>query len=334
MDSINDPRNIIGMASIIGDPDDEFDPDEIEKSIIQGTSMFKKQENIDLAKEYDKELNELSRHYKISNMNKPSSFNNPSSMDDLVIDLDDQVGYQSADLDVDTGADAMDDDQPALDNTSPMGVDSSWSSSRPIDTQLGQMTIEERKQKHINSVLGNIDKVDDDANFLQAEEEEDEMAKILEQIDLLKSNLENEGIDLSRIQAVNTNTSKKEAKAVLKILQIKNDRLRYCDMFEEGILACAYALENVFDGKKVWFGSQIDLTGWSETVKVKLRRMRYDTSTFISDVVKGYSIGSGWRILFELLPSLFLYSRDRRLRSNDTLISQEKYKDALRDLNH
>jgi hypothetical protein len=159
-----------------------------------------------------------------------------------------------------------------------------------------------------------------------------EIAKIMEQIDLLKTNLESEGVDLSRIPDINSGSTKKEAKAVLRILQIKNDRLRYCDMFEEAILAGAYGLESMFDGKKNWFGSQIDLTGWSDSVKVKLRRMRYDTSTFVSEVVKGYSIGSGWRILFELLPSLFLYSRDRRLRSNDNLISDEKYKDAVRDL--
>jgi hypothetical protein len=74
------------------------------------------------------------------------------------------------------------------------------------------------------------------------------------------------------------------------------------------------------------------LVGYSETVKIKLKRMRYSTSSFVADTMKGYSINHGWRILMELLPSLFLYSRDRRLHENDNLISDSSYKDAIRDL--
>lgn len=356
MENSNDPRNIIGMADILADDDEDLDIADLEKSIINGISIGKKDDKpIDIAKEYDKELEQLSRQFNIGNFN-----NKAPDLDDND-DLDDNISswspYKSSsgsvpnkekpsvsfsldDEDGDGGADADDDDAGADDDNNrdnrseSKGIHSSWSANRPIDAHLGQMTNEERKQKHINNVLNNIEKNDDDSSFIKEEEEEDEMAKIMEQIDLLKSNLESEGVDLSRIQEVNHSTSRKEAKAVLRILQIKNDRLRYCDMFEEGILACAYGLESVFDGKKVWFGSQVDLTGWSDTVKVKLRRMRYDTSTFVSEIVRGYNIGSGWRILFELLPSLFLYSRDRRLKSNDTLWSDDKYKDAIRELGH
>ena len=348
MENLNDPRNIIGMASIYADDDEDIDIEELEKSIIDGISIRKKEEKpIDIAKEYDRELEELSKKFNIN------SFSNNSSSDDNPLDnlsgftskpnkstmsfsLNDNDNNDDKDDDEDNSKDDNREDEDEEDNdrsnnkNTPMH--SSWSSSRPLDSQLNQMTNEERKQKHINSVLGNMERNEEDLNYMLAEDEEDEMARIMEQIDLLKSNLESEGVDISRIQDVNQGTSKKEAKSVLKILQIKNDRLRYCDMFEEGILACAFGLENMFDGKKEWFGSQIDLTGWSDTVKVKLRRMRYDTSTFVSEVVKGYAISSGWRILFELLPSLFLYSKDRRLRSNDNLISDDKYKDAIREL--
>ena len=205
----------------------------------------------------------------------------------------------------------------------------SWRESRSNN----RMTEEERNQSHIDEVIGKLPVAnDEDDKLIRLEEEEDEMARLLEQIDLLMTNLKAEGIDLERIPTVDNNSSKKEARSVLKILQIKNDRLRYCDMFEEAILAGAYGLESIFDGKKEWFGTKIDLVGWPETVKVKLRRMRYDTSSFVSDVMKGYNIGHGWRIIFELLPSLFLYSRDRRLRTSDNLMSDESYKNAIRDL--
>jgi hypothetical protein len=201
-----------------------------------------------------------------------------------------------------------------------------------MDKQIARMTVEEKKQTHINSVLNNIDTNNDDADFVIAADEEDEMARMLEQIDLLKTNLSNEGIELSKVPDVGINSSKKEIKNVLKILQIKNDRLRYCDFFEEGILAFAYGLETIFNGDREFFGNKIDLTGYSDTVKVKLRRMRYDTSNFVSGIVQSHNISSGWRIILELIPSLFLYSRDRRLKAKDNLISDDAYKRAMQDL--
>jgi hypothetical protein len=209
---------------------------------------------------------------------------------------------------------------------------SKWSSDKPVDEQLNRMTNEERKQEHVHKVLTSMDQTNDDAEFIQQEDEEDEMAKIMEQVDLLRGTLESEGVDLSRIPEINGDSSKKEAKAVLRILQIKNDRLRYCDFFEEGILAVAYGLESVFDGKREVFGSRVDLTNFSDSVKVKLRRMRYDTSTFISSVMQGYNISSGWRIILELVPTLFIHSRNRNMTKNENLISDESYKKAMLDL--
>jgi len=207
-----------------------------------------------------------------------------------------------------------------------------WSPENPKDSQLNYMTNEQRKQEHVNKVIGDMDQVQDDAEFLNQEDEDDEMARIAEQVDLLRTNLEQEGIDLTNIAKISETTSKKEAKRILRILQIKNDRLRYCDFFEEGILAVAYGLEGVFNGQREIFGSKIDLTGYSDTVKVKLRRMRYDTSNFVSSIMQGYNISSGWRIILELIPSLFLYSRERRLKANDNLMSDDAYKKAMQDL--
>jgi len=202
------------------------------------------------------------------------------------------------------------------------------------DNQLKNMTIEQKKQNHITKVLRNVKSVDDDARFIHADEEEDELVRICEQIDLLKTTLESEGIDLSRIPDIGNIPKKKDAMHVLKILQIKNDNLRYCSFFEEGVLSVSYGLENIFNGQNEWFGSKIDLVGWPETVKIKIRRMRYDTSSFVSSVMKDYQISHGWRILFELLPSLFLYSRDRRLKNGDTLVQDNEYKNAVNDMSN
>lgn len=331
MSALDNPKNIIGIGNILID-DNELNIEELEKSILTG-SQFVKKDNVDLAKEYTKEIDDLSKKF---GLNKPNDDND--SKDDTAdwspnfMARETTPRRDTSDFDTDSMFISQNQSSGQTHNQPPVEKKAIWSSFRPEDEQLNRMTNEERKQEHVNKVLGSMDKVNDDAEFIQQEDNEDEMAKILEQIDLLKSNLESEGVDLSRIQDVNSSTSAKEAKSILRILQIKNDRLRYCDFFEEGILALAYGLEGVFNGNREIFGSKIDLTGYSDTVKVKLKRMRYDTSNFVSGIMQGYNISSGWRIALELIPSLFLYSRDRKLTAKDNLISDESYKKAMQDL--
>lgn len=366
MTNFNNPKNVIGMAELLADDDEDVDIDDIEKSITTGiTAKRKEPQPVDIAKEYSKEIDDLGRRFGVSaSKSKPSSISAEDDSDDTrtIDDLLNWSPYQKPTINnkppvkmmssssssnppskapYSTADDDDDDndDEPTVDmnaaasNYYPSNTARpAWSAEVPRDEQLSRMTDEERKQEHLSKVLGNMEHNTDDSTFIQQEDEEDEMAKIMEQIDLLKTNLGNEGVNLDRIPDVNTNTSKKEARSILKILQIKNDRLRYCDFFEEGILAVAYGLEGVFNGNREIFGSKIDLTGYSDTVKVKLRRMRYDTSNFVSSVMQGYNISSGWRIVLELIPSLFLYSRDRRLKANDNLISDDAYKKAMQDL--
>ena len=337
MDSIHDPHNIMGMASILVDDEDENKPfdmselNDIEQSIIKGLDLtVKKQEkSVDHVSDYKHELDRLSKQFDLGNQFTQFDEQDEEEEEDAPkhnwsehTNASEAPRQSPINSPQNYHLQQMQNDHSHAQNDSPV-----------MDNEDFAPTHEEIRQKQIDRVLSKIDKSGEKDQYLQEEDAEDEMARIIEQVDLLRSNLEAEGVDLSRIQPINTNSNAKEAKAVLKILQIKNDRMRYCDMFEEAIIAGAYALESVFDGKNVWFGKQIDLTGWSETVKVKLRRMRYDTSQFVSDTVKGFTVGSGWRILLELLPSLFLYSRDRKLRSNDSIASDAKYKDALRDLN-
>jgi vacuolar-type H+-ATPase subunit I/STV1 len=338
--NLNNATNVIGMGNLLADDDDEeIDIDEIEKSISSGIAPKRKSDTpVDIAKEYSKEIEDLSKRFNI----KPTNDNTQTTDDntDDRRDIDDLLNwepYKKPDVNhsKNNGSSTykapynLDDDDESDDKPKDTKT---WSANDPDDEQLNTMTNEERKQKYVNKVLDNFEKNDDEAEFVQQADEEDEMAKIIEQIDLLRTNLDNEGVNLERIPDVDVNTSKKEARSVLKILQIKNDRLRYCDFFEEVILAGAYGLENIFNGKREIFGSNVDLTGYSDTVKVKLRRMRYDTSNFVSSVMQGYNISSGWRIMLELVPSLFLYSRDRRLKANDNLMSDDAYHKAMQEL--
>lgn len=222
----------------------------------------------------------------------------------------------------------MDDEEP-IQNVKTTNIKDDSDDERYIPkptSQIGRLTEEQKKQKVLNHVLSDIG----DSKFsIDKEKEEDDKAIMLEQIDMLILNLKDEGIDVSRIPEVNSHSSIEEVENVHKILRLKNDRNRYCSFAEECILAGSHALEWVFDGEKEYLGKKPDLRGWSATVNVKLRRMRFDTSTFVSDVMQGYNLGHGTRILLELIPSLFLYSKMKRRQHSDNLISSEEMNNAL-----
>jgi hypothetical protein len=162
---------------------------------------------------------------------------------------------------------------------------------------------------------------------------------------MLRDTLDDDGINITSVPIVSKNNSLTDIRNVHKMLRLKNDRNRYCSFAEEMILAGAYGAEYLFDGDKEWFGRKPDLIGWPETVKVKLRRMRYDTSTFVQEIMSAYSFSPGMRLLIELIPSMLLYSRKRKTTQHDTLVNDMtapskkrtendgQYRDAIANLN-
>ena len=371
MDSLHSRKNVIGMAEILADDDEDLDIEDLEKSITQGSRYEKEKQDddVDVVNEFSKELGSLNKTYKVDLLGSAPDLDNDDDTNDDIDELlswgkdssskhsrysderysrgspsrkSDHDHHESNGYTIEEDSDS-DDTRSSPDRSSYKYSNTehpSWKEDRDRyrdrdrdrDRNRNYSTEEERRQSYIADVLGRSSesKIDDD--FLRREEEEEERARLLEQIDQLKSNLRSEGVDVDKIPDVNNDSDPKEIHSVYRILKIKNDKNRYCSMFEETILAGAYGLESVFDGKKEWFGSKIDLTGWPDTVKVKLRRMRYDTSGFVSDVMKGYNIGHGWRIILELLPSLFLYSRERRMNANENLMTDASYRNAIRDL--
>ena len=192
-------------------------------------------------------------------------------------------------------------------------------------------TAEQQKQKIMSGVMDDYGPQEEVFN-VEKEKEEDDKAILLEQIDMLLENLEDEGIDVSRIPKVHIDSPFDAIEKVHKILRLKNDRNRYCTLAEESILAGAYFLEWIFDGEKDYFGKKPDMKGWSATVNVKLRRMRYDTSTFVSNVMKEYNLNHGTRILVELLPSIFFHFGLKRTQQQDRFIPDKEYNNALNNI--
>jgi hypothetical protein len=321
---VSDSTNITGISRLIN-YDGETDIEELERDIINDINNTSEITDVE---QYKSQLEKLGNTLGLS----------------LNDDNDDDGDDDGDDNGDDNGDDILDEEptpykQKNINNSNKYNsedIDDMFNkvpSYRPKpDSYMGRVTEEQKKQKILRHVL---DGVEDQKFSVEKEKEEDDKAILLEQIDMLITSLKDEGIDVGRIPDVNNTSSIEDIENVHKILRLKNDRNRYCSFAEECILAGSHTLEWLFDGKRTYMGRRPDLRGWSATVNIKLRRMRYDTSTFVSDVMQDYNLGHGTRIIFELLPSLFLYSKMKKSQYSDNLITSDEMNfaiDRIRDI--
>lgn len=320
MESIHDPKNIIGVAALMDDDDinSQLNLEDLEKEVITGANIDSNYDQIDHAEEYKKEMERIQQRIQI-----------PGEAKSFVADEFD-FGAKSV-----VSVREFETPKPMVaPSIRPESMNSRILFDIPSyeDKQMNYMTSEEKKRGHIDNVMSGIG--EKDIEMLEKEREEDDKDRLLERIDSLRDTLQDDGIDISKVPVVDKSDSYSKIQTVYKSLRLKNDRNRYCSFAEEVIMAGAYGLEGLFDGEKVWFGSyRPNLVGWSSTVKVKLRRMRYETSTFVGEIMENYQMSAGMRLCLELIPSLFLYSRQKKIAGNDNLASDKDYKDAISQLN-
>lgn len=202
----------------------------------------------------------------------------------------------------------------------------SYSPERTTDTHHSRRykTQEQTRRAHIDSVVGYSA---GSSQIFEREKRDEEKCNMLAEIDDLIVMLTDEECDLRRIPVVDCRSSFDGVADVLRILRRKADHIRCRSFAEEFLLFGAHTCEDLFDGKRVWFGRyQPDLTGWHNQVNVKIKRMRRDTSNVVSNIMQDYDIGAGARILLELLPNMVLYSKHRKEQYN-----QPNFLDAAMD---
>lgn len=189
-----------------------------------------------------------------------------------------------------------------------------WNDHNALTTpQDIYITAEQERSAKINSIVGTTS-----GALFETEKREDDKYEMLSAIDTLISELTEQGCDLSRIPKVDFNSTHEQINAVLKILRHKNDHMRFCSLAEEGLVCGALVLGDVLNGERVFFGKyRPDLSGWHNHVNVKLRRMRYDTSQVVSDVMNACNLGPSARIFLELFPNMLLYSKTRHQYRNE-----------------
>jgi len=189
------------------------------------------------------------------------------------------------------------------------------SPNRKSKTEFGMRTEEERNHNQIKNVIKNMGGSNDNIISLEQAKKEDDKTIMLEEIDSLRASLEEENAHgLDKIPKVNQDSTIDEVENVLKRLRLKNDRSRYTSLADEILLWGATGMEELFNGERVWMGKyKIDLRGWNKEVQVKLRRMRHDTSTLVSGIMHDYNIGSGMRIILELVPNMFMFAKRKKV---------------------
>jgi len=167
------------------------------------------------------------------------------------------------------------------------------------------------ENKLINNSSTEDNKSWDYSNILEEENRDDMKLRLLEKIDNLKEELEDDGINLSKIPSVDFSSKLEDIENTAKLLMLKATRNRYSNMGEEFILAISNGLEILCNGKREFFGVKPDLTNCTDIVKVKLRRVKNETSQIVADVVEKYEIPPLFTVLIELVPALFLHSQRR-----------------------
>jgi hypothetical protein len=180
-----------------------------------------------------------------------------------------------------------------------------YSSPRPF----AAVTEEQEHRQHINSVMSDMRAP---VVSFDAAKEHDDKLLLLAEIDELKNQLSAIGADISNVGAVGPQNSMDDIKTVRNVLRLKDDRHKYSQLANELIMLGAHAVEELFNGERVWLGRyRPDMRGWHNHVQVKLRRMQYDLSNFTGSIVQDYKIGSSTRLFMELIPSAILYSKQK-----------------------
>jgi hypothetical protein len=172
-------------------------------------------------------------------------------------------------------------------------------------------TDEHYKKSKVMEVMGDLRKEHKTGFSMNVERTRDTKSNKIEQICNIISSLDEEGVDVKSFNIPSTDASMEEIDSILNLVNMKMNRTRYSSMFEDIVIGAAEFMESKLDGTRNIppFNWKPDYTGYSNTVSVKLHRMRYETSKLVGNGMEKLNIGSTTRILMELLPSLVLYPK-------------------------
>lgn len=336
--TIDSNVNISGMAQLLNTNNVKtgFDIQRLESQITNSSSQVEKE---DMCKKHHDELEDIMNSFaKGSYMSKPDTFESITGGNNITGDTG---GFDISDtMDV-TPADRsfvrnVGRNQPSIQPQSKeeitWGVRPNYNSQSLVsDPKYINMTAEEQRQRIIQGAMDDMTTSETGVYDFDKQKEDDDKARKLETIISLREILKQDKVDLSCIPDVDITNTLSEIDSVLRMLVMKNDRKRYCTFAEDFIMLFAHGVEYAFDGKREYFGKTPNMLGWHKSVRTKLRRMRHDTSTIVSNVMREYELGALTRIGLELLPSAILYSSKKKTERADNINNSEVTEDEFDD---
>jgi hypothetical protein len=305
---IDNPSNSVGMSFLFNAEtvSNSIKLDDNEKNIIDETkasfdNTFLSYE--DPIKEYQEKAEMINNNLNPSSLNKINEIANFTEQDD----------------------DTYDEIQDDLDEiNSLIGRSNSESQYQFFETE------EHSNQKILTDIIK------EETNIVNSNEsvllDNDKKILLLQKIEDLIEDLNCDGVDTSAIPNVNFKSSLDELDLVYRQLVIKNNRDRYRVLAEECFLIFAKGLEKVFDGDKEYFGYKPDLTDFSNTMRTKLRRFRYETTSMASDFVEHYELSMRSKLFLELGASAISHSISRKHKYKQNLFDENAMNSAMDEI--
>jgi len=286
-------------------------------SNISGISLLLNAEKISNVIDIDE------MEHKVKNMFIESPDDDSEAEEDEVDILDeyeqamDELKSEVADGDDAEDADDEDDDAASIISKTYSTHSKNKYIQDPNDGLYMQRTRDDHLQSSITRAMENVPKMNID---MEQEIEEERRNTLLEQIESLRDDLSELGVAVDGPQYyVTFDAPLRRIEEVNRRLTFKYNKLKYNSIAEEALVAGASLLEMVFNGEHEYFHCRPDIRGYSDVVKSKLKRIRVETSTFVSRFVAKNNVGVIPRLMMELLPSLITQSQRRKLQVGDSL---------------
>ena len=320
MTNIDDPTHIFGMGKIysMGNIDSEIDPTAVEADFLKDFLGSDAKKDYSASMEFQNNLKQLETY-------SSSSYNDPNA--GLQLDarsvsqtpsknfMPPTVGGQNRNLlssptYSNSAIDGPRTPMSAMSNNSygqrPGDGYRSSSSRDQVIEQLRYGSPSKTEDERVSNALGEMFNNSSFGTPIIPLVIEDDKEELLEDCISLRDELKDIGINISNIPEPNGSMNKEELERIYKRLLIKNNKKRAGTTADELIMLGAKGLGKIFNGQREWLGYRLDARGWDTTVKGKLKRMRYDTSNWISGVMKEWTMSSGTRIAVELVPSFLM----------------------------
>lgn len=199
------------------------------------------------------------------------------------------------------------------------------SSYYDVDKSLSR---EQRASSQIKNLFSHMDINE----YERVEDLEDNKFELLEEIHSLKESITEGGGRVDDIPEVTDEDSMEDIRKVYRKAKCRNNVQNYAETGGNLIMISAQALGKLFNGKRKVLGFQPNFSTWAEKcVRPKLRRIKPETTTMVSNAVEYFGISGGQRIVFELLPSLIVHGATQT-EPRTSAVAHGDYVDASADL--